>query len=94
MADRDHHVADHDVPDAATADRTRDIAPLIRVTKGDPTDEELAALVAVVSSLGAAAAAEETSDAVRRSEWSAHHRKVRGPHVHGPGAWRTTVFPR
>jgi hypothetical protein len=92
MADREPPGADRDVPSSATADTTRDIAPLIRVTKGDPTDEEVAALVAVVSSLGAAA--EETSGAVRRSEWSAHHRKVRGPHVHGPGAWRTTAFPR
>jgi hypothetical protein len=92
MTDRDQPGADHG-PTAATADITRDTAPLVRVTKGDPTDEELAALVAVVSSLGSAAA-EETSGAVRRSEWSAHHRKVRGPHTHGPGAWRTTAFPR
>ena len=66
MTDREFPGADHDVPGAANADSTRGIAPLIRVTKGDPTDEELAALVAVVASLGAAAA-EETSNAVRRS---------------------------
>ena len=68
-----------------------DRPPLLRVLKGDPTDQELAALVAVVSSLSAPA---DTPRAVPRSEWSAHRRKVRGSHVHGPGAWRNSAFPR
>ena len=65
-------------------------APLLRVVGGDPTPEELAALVAVVASLGSAAAA-----APRRTpEWQAHHRKVRATYPPGPGGWRSSGLPR
>ena len=67
-------------------------APLVRVVKGDPTDEELAALVAVVAGL-AGGRPDRPAD-VRRSEWSAHTRKVRGAHRHGPGVWRSSALPR
>lgn len=64
--------------------------PLLRVVKGDATPEEIAALVAVVASLGAAAPA-----AARRTPaWQAHHRKVRAPLAHGPGGWRSSALPR
>ncbi|GAB3992395.1 acyl-CoA carboxylase subunit epsilon [Nocardioides marmoraquaticus] len=62
--------------------------PLLRVVKGDPTPEELAALVAVVA---AAASGGEEPPAPRRSEWSARHRLVRTPLQHGPGAWRASA---
>ncbi|MEO5711497.1 MAG: acyl-CoA carboxylase subunit epsilon [Nocardioidaceae bacterium] len=62
--------------------------PLLRVVKGDPSDEELAALVAVVSALGAAQVADEKKP---RSEWSAHHRTVRT--ALAPG-WRSSALPR
>ena len=75
-----------------TPETTDEARPLLRVVKGDPTHHELAALVAVLSSLGASVAG--TPRAVPRSEWSAHHRKVRGSHIHGPGAWRTSALPR
>ncbi|HET7327371.1 MAG TPA: acyl-CoA carboxylase subunit epsilon [Nocardioidaceae bacterium] len=67
--------------------------PLLRVVKGEPTDEELAALTAVVAGRAAAAAAIERP-APRRSEWGAHHRKLRRIHRHGPGAWRAAALPR
>jgi len=64
--------------------------PLLRVVRGDATPEELAALVAVVASLGSAA-----EPAPRRTpEWSAHHRKTRRTLPHGPGAWRASALPR
>ena len=59
--------------------------PLLRIVKGDPSPEELAALVSVVSALGGK---EEPVRPNMRSEWSAHHHKVRGAHRHGPGTWR------
>ncbi|MBV9831226.1 MAG: acyl-CoA carboxylase subunit epsilon [Marmoricola sp.] len=63
-------------------------APLLRIVKGDPKPEEVAALVAVVSALASA----PSSDAPRpRSEWAARHRLLRGPHRHGPGAWRASA---
>ncbi|MCW2817270.1 MAG: hypothetical protein JWR42_57 [Marmoricola sp.] len=64
--------------------------PLLRVVKGDPTPEQLAALVTVVSALAAGAAAADVPPAPR-PEWSAHHRAVRPVHRHGPGAWRASA---
>ncbi len=65
-------------------------APLLKVVTGSPSPHEVAALVAVVSALsaGAAAAAEKSRPV---SEWSAHHRRLRGVHRHGPGAWRNSA---
>ncbi|MEO5654315.1 MAG: acyl-CoA carboxylase epsilon subunit [Marmoricola sp.] len=67
--------------------------PLLRVVKGDPSPAEVAALVAVVSAMAAGAAAADAGSEPR-SEWSAHHRKLRGIHRHGPGAWRANALPR
>ena len=63
--------------------------PLVLI-KGDATPEEVAALVAVVSALGTAAAEPPR----RTPEWSAHHRKVRRTPPHGPGGWRSSGLPR
>jgi hypothetical protein len=65
-------------------------APLLRIVKGNPTPEEVAALVAVVSAM-AAGAQSAGAEARPRSEWSAHHRKLRSTHRHGPGAWRASA---
>ena len=69
---------------------TDDQRPLLRVVKGDATPEELAALVAVVASLG------NGGEPPRRPapEWSAHHRKLRRSLPHGPGGWRSSGLPR
>ena len=64
--------------------------PLLRVVNGDATSEEIAALVAVFSSLGGPA----DPPARRTPEWSAHHRKVRRALPHGPGGWRSSGLPR
>jgi hypothetical protein len=64
--------------------------PFLRVVKGDATEEEVAALVAVIGSLGSdAAPARKPAPA-----WSAHHRKVRMTLPHGPGGWRSSGLPR
>ncbi|WP_081682602.1 acyl-CoA carboxylase subunit epsilon [Marmoricola sp. URHB0036] len=65
--------------------------PLLRIVKGDPTPEEVAALVSVVSAMAAGAAEAAASDHAPKSEWSAHHRKLRTTHRHGVGAWRTSA---
>jgi acyl-CoA carboxylase epsilon subunit len=67
-------------------------APLLRIVKGDPTPEEVAALVAVVSAL-AAGAAEAGAKRAPKPEWSASHRKLRTTHRHGTGAWRASAWP-
>ena len=64
--------------------------PFLQVVNGDATPEEIAALVAVLGSLGGAPAPAPE----RVPEWSAHHRKVRRTLPHGPGGWRSSGLPR
>jgi hypothetical protein len=65
--------------------------PALRIVKGDPTPEEIAALVAVLARRGSGAAPPPPP---RRSEWASHQRRMR-PAVHpAPGAWRASALPR
>jgi hypothetical protein len=74
-----------------TVEETEEPArPLLRVVRGDATPEEVAALVAVVASMGAA----EAPRPRRVPEWSARHRRVRTTLPHGPGGWRSSALPR
>ncbi|MBT2595442.1 acyl-CoA carboxylase subunit epsilon [Arthrobacter sp. ISL-72] len=59
--------------------------PLFSVVKGEPTDVELAALTAVVLSLGSAAAQGEKKPTVRH--W-VRRQQLRLAPTPGPGAWR------
>lgn len=70
---------------------TEDSDQSLRVVKGEPTPEELAALVAVVS---AKAAAPSETQPARPSNWAAYWRSVRRPFPTGPGAWRASGLPR
>ena len=63
---------------------------LLRVVRGDPTPEELAALVAVV---GARASSGPGTGAPGRSAWSDPVRAVRTPVRPGPGGWRRSALP-
>ena len=65
--------------------------PLLRIVKGDPTPEEVAALVSVVSAMAAGAAEAAANQKAPKPEWSAHHRKLRPTHRHGAGAWRNSA---
>ena len=76
---------DSSPPDAADV-----AAPFLRVVKGDPTPEELAALVSVLAALGAPVVA----PARRTPEWNAPRRLHRAPQHHAPGAWRASGMPR
>ncbi|HSS68545.1 MAG TPA: acyl-CoA carboxylase subunit epsilon [Nocardioidaceae bacterium] len=67
---------------------------LLRVERGDPTDEELAALVTVVIGRLAASGTGSSPPPGRRSEWSNAARAVRDVHRPGPGGWRASAFPR
>jgi hypothetical protein len=59
--------------------------PLFSVVKGEPTDEELAALAAVVLSLGSAAAQGEAKPSIRH--W-VRRQQLRLAPTPGPGAWK------
>ncbi|QFZ23255.1 acyl-CoA carboxylase subunit epsilon [Saccharothrix syringae] len=66
-------------------------APHLRVVRGNPDDEELAAVTAVVAALSAARA--EGREQPRRSAWADRSRLVRRPLDRGPGAWRASGLP-
>ena len=72
------------------------VEPVLQVVKGDPTDEELAALVAVVSARAASqvAAGAAVAPEQRASDWASYWRNVRQPLQHGPGRWRASAHPR
>ncbi|ARQ68912.1 acyl-CoA carboxylase epsilon subunit [Streptomyces marincola] len=68
---------------------------MIRVLRGNPTPEELAAAIAVVQARAAAAAAAGAGpERAPRGAWSDPARNVpRAPHAPGPRAWRTSYWP-
>lgn len=71
-------------------DATQGVRPLLTVVRGEPTPEQLAALIAVVS---ARAAGGDSGDAPAPapSLWS--RPQLRGPQAHGEGAWRASGLP-
>jgi hypothetical protein len=62
-----------------------DEQPLLRVVRGEPTAEELAAVVAVVTARSTA-----RGEATPRSVWTDRALLVRRFPDPGPGAWRTS----
>ena len=60
----------------------------LRVTRGDATPEELAALVVVLASMTGGAPQPKP----QRSLWATPH--LRAGHQAGPGAWRASGLPR
>ena len=64
--------------------------PLLKVVRGNPTPEELAALITVISSLPTAEVAQKR----RTPEWSAPYRLVRAHCAPGPNGWRSSSLPR
>jgi Acyl-CoA carboxylase epsilon subunit len=74
-------------------EQAADPRPLLRVVSGNPTDEELAALVAVLVGLQAARAAQPIPRP-GRSAWSDPRRRLRGADYREPGAWVASARPR
>jgi hypothetical protein len=65
--------------------------PLLRVVRGEPSDEELAALTAVVAAAASQPAPEPPAP---RSAWADPAHRLRAPLRPGPGAWRVSALPR
>jgi hypothetical protein len=63
---------------------------LLRVVSGSPTPEELAAVIAIVTSHGATS----TSEKPTWSLWARKSRQVRPAQRPGFGAWRASMMPR
>lgn len=66
------------------------VEPLLTVVAGSPTEEELAIVVALVSTRGATTAPPPPT----WSLWSRKSRMVRPPLRPGFGAWRASTMPR
>jgi hypothetical protein len=69
--------------------------PLLLV-KGNATEQEVAALVAVLQGVASASAAAASASDGRpsRSVWASPARGVRTPDHSGPGGWRASTLPR
>ncbi|MCW2864140.1 MAG: hypothetical protein JWP48_5848 [Actinoallomurus sp.] len=65
--------------------------PFLQVVRGDPTPEEIAALVTVLTARARAAAKPGPSQ--RRSAWADPSRRLRRPLPHSPGSWRDSALP-
>ena len=66
-------------------------APPVRVGKGEPTDEELGALLAVIAAATRPQPPQrETDDRPIAGGWKSYYRTVRRSLVPGREAWRNT----
>jgi len=77
-------------PRAKREDPTR---PPLLLVNGTATDEQVAALTAVLAAIAAGRTGGDTP-AAPPSEWSSPGRAVHAPLRHGPGAWRASALPR
>ncbi len=73
------------------ADQPETSPPFLRIVRGEPSVEDIAALVAVLS---AAAVARQVAAPAPAYAWSAPSRVVRAPVSPGPGGWRASALPR
>jgi hypothetical protein len=71
-----------------SAPSTGSPVPEMQIVRGEPSDEELAALVTVLAELARAATAEPP---VTRSAWADPKRWLRTSLHPGPGAWRAPI---
>jgi hypothetical protein len=71
---------------------TDDQEPLFSVVKGSPTEDELAAVMTVLTTRFARQ--REPDDAPARTGWSAYWRSLRSPIQPGPSAWRMSARPQ
>jgi hypothetical protein len=67
--------------------------PLFAVVKGNPSDEETAALVVAVTAVAARASAGRHSGRGITSNWASHARGLGVPPAPGWAAWRRSALP-
>ena len=68
---------------------------VLRVIRGDPSPEELAALVTVIAArVRQRTAARQVGQGRPHSAWTDRSRLVRQQLRPGPGAWRASAWPR
>ena len=67
--------------------------PRLTIVRGDPTPEDIAALVTVLTARRQSAG-QARAGAASRSGWSSRSRMMRDPLSRGPGAWKASALPR
>ncbi len=67
--------------------------PVIRVERGRPTPEQLAALTVVLTAVSGGGGP-TSAQASRRTLWTARARFARPRPAVGPGGWRASALPR
>ena len=71
-----------------------DVPPYLQVVRGDPTPEEVAALVATLSAIAAArASAAPRAQPPAASGWTDRSRQLRAPVHPSRGDWRRSALP-
>jgi hypothetical protein len=70
-----------------------DQQPVFSIVKGSPTEDELAAVMTVLTTRLGRQRKEDASTPAR-SGWSAYWRSVRSPIQPGPSAWRMSALPQ
>ena len=65
--------------------------PLLRVVRGEPTDEEAAALAVVLAAKLAARPAPDRPPGGSAGGWADRARALHVPPAPGPGAWRRAL---
>jgi hypothetical protein len=69
-----------------STEQTGESQPLLTVVSGQPSEDELAALTAVVVALAGAS----SDEPARPGGWSDLSLRLRRPLPHGPNAWRNS----
>jgi hypothetical protein len=67
--------------------------PLLRVVRGQPSDEETAALVVALAAAVAARARAGRRGSEPPGNWAGHARALRVPPAPGPASWRRSALP-
>jgi hypothetical protein len=75
-----------------TTDRQVSSQSVLRVVRGRPSDEELAALAALVTATETDAVAQPAQPSLR-GRWNDPARAFQRPLHPGPGAWRAAAWP-
>ena len=75
-----------------SAEDTESAWAVVKVVRGEPSAEELAALVAVIASQAAGAVSEPAAPP-KVSGWTDRSRYVRPVGRSFPGGWRSSAFP-
>jgi hypothetical protein len=72
------------------------VQPRFAIVRGNPSPEEIAAVVAVLAARleQAGGAGVATAGRAARSGWSARPAMMRGPLPRGAGGWRASALPR